>query len=91
MDEVSAGLLSALDEGNQIMWRDGNVVTVYVPPIKIQVYSQNVSVSDELIGECEIRSAQALDMITDGRCHAFELEDAQQQHAGYIELQFAFD
>ena len=63
MDEVSAGLLSALDEGNQIMWRDGNVVTVYVPPIKAQVYSQNVSVSDELIGECEIRSAQALDMI----------------------------
>ena len=90
VDEVSAGLLSALEEGSQIV-RDGYVVTVYVPTLRISVYSQNVSVSDELIGETEITSADALEMISTGGSHTAQLLDAHQQHAGSIELQCSFD
>ena len=91
VDDLSAGLLAALDEGDQVVWRDGKQVTVYLPPLKVLVYSRNVSVCDELVGEGEVTAAQGLEMITAGGTHTFELLDSYGQHAGYIEMQFDFE
>ena len=94
VDQLSGEVLSLLDEGHTLSWPDGRVVPVYVPPLKVLIYSRNRSVSDELLAECILPPDQVLALMQSCELYSCSLSEGEGSagsgHAGVLELQFQF-
>lgn len=90
VDQVSGEVLALLEEGHSLTWPDGREVPVYVPPLRVLVFSRNRSVSDELLAEATLVPEEAAVLMQTCEMHACALEDSGGNHAGFVEIQFSF-
>ena len=83
----SAELLAALGEDTYVTWCDGSRVQVFMPLLRITVFSANSSISDEMLAEGEVDVHTMLEQSTP---HVVPLVNVRGQSAGTVELQFSF-